>query len=199
MYQVKLKRIIVLLIIVAMAFAYTGMVGANNDAPNCCNAPGRQCTSNAEWVAGYYAYKRGECPAYVPQTVADERGEAPNCCNAPGRQCTSNAEWVAGYYAYKRGECPAQVLQSAPPAGTSSESANIGSWIQSSSFSKAFAAEAAANSWTKSLNQDKQEPAVYRPLTELPEETSPAEAVEVRNENIRYLVNCFCAVANADS
>ena len=155
MYPIKPKRVFLLLILAAIAFHFAGIAGAREDSPNCCNAPGWECAEYGEWVDGYYAYIRGECPEFVPQSV--------------------------------------------PPADSGSESVVIGKWSQSVSYSRQFAAEAAANSWTASLGDDDLPEPVFRPLTELPDETTPAEAVAIRNENIRYLFTCFCAVKTTRS
>ena len=195
MNQVKFWRITALLLLAAMAFAYAGVASANDDEPNCCDAAGWECTVHSEWVAGYYAYIRGECTTQAQS--GEVQDAAPNCCNSPGWECTAHSDWVSGYYAYQRGECSDGVPQSVPPAGSGSASVTIGKWTHSASFARAFHAEAAANPWSRSLHQNRDLPEPeYTPLTELPDETSPAEAVVIRNENIRYLFTCGCAVAN---
>ena len=79
---------------------------------NCCYVD-RQCQSDQEWVAGYWAYQNNQCPASpssAPQTPAQPVGGAPatvdNCCFVD-RQCQSDAQWEAGYWAYQRNQCAA--------------------------------------------------------------------------------------------
>lgn len=66
MCQVKPKIIVVLLMLAATAYS---IVGAEEDYPNCCNAPGWNCVIYDDWVVGYYAYIDGACPAFIAQSV----------------------------------------------------------------------------------------------------------------------------------
>lgn len=82
---------------------------------NCCFV-NRQCQSNQEWVDGYWAFQRNECPAsgQTPQqTVTQPERSTPanvnNCCFI-GWQCRTDGEFVRGYWAYKSNQCAA-----APP------------------------------------------------------------------------------------
>ena len=78
---------------------------------NCCGID-RQCQREDEWVAGYWAYQRGQCGAPAPtgQTPAAGSQPAPavtdNCCGID-RQCHSDQQWIDGYWAYQRGQCGA--------------------------------------------------------------------------------------------
>jgi len=94
---------------------------------NCCYVD-RQCHSDQEWLAGYWAYQNGQCPAPVqpqPATPAQPVVSAPanvdNCCLVD-RHCQSDAEWLAGYWAYQNGQCAApaqpQRVTSARPSAS---------------------------------------------------------------------------------
>ena len=79
---------------------------------NCCFVD-RQCQSDQEWIAGYWAYQNQQCVApgqTQPTTPAQPVGSAPatvdNCCFVD-RQCQSDAQWEAGYWAYQRNQCAA--------------------------------------------------------------------------------------------
>ena len=77
---------------------------APSDIDNCCFVD-RQCHSEQEWVDGYLAYQRGECPAgttSAQQTSTGGSGASnsiDNCCFV-NRECASEQEWVDGYAAY---------------------------------------------------------------------------------------------------
>ena len=82
---------------------------------NCCHVD-RLCITNDEWVAGYWAYQRNQCPAQAqPQasSASQPSADIDNCCFVD-RQCTTDDEWVAGYWAFQNNECaaPAQQRQS---------------------------------------------------------------------------------------
>ena len=77
---------------------------------NCCFVD-RQCRSDEEWVAGYWAFQSQECPASVqpqpaasaspPLTVPTNGG---NCCNR-GWQCRFPEEKAQGYWVYQMNQC----------------------------------------------------------------------------------------------
>ena len=82
------------------------------DINNCCFV-NRQCAADQEWVDGYWAYQRNECPIAAPingqtstQPVNSTPANVDNCCFL-GRHCTTDAEWVSGYWAYQNGQCGA--------------------------------------------------------------------------------------------
>ena len=82
---------------------------------NCCHVD-RLCITNDEWVAGYWAYQRNQCPAQAqPQasSASQPSDDIDNCCFVD-RQCATDEEWVAGYWAFQNNECaaPAQQRQS---------------------------------------------------------------------------------------
>ncbi len=99
---------------------------------NCCGID-RQCQSEAEWEAGYWAYQNGQCPASAqpqPVTPAQPVASAPanvdNCCHVD-RQCQSDQDWIVGFYAFRNGKCPASAQpQPATPAQfAANTSANV--------------------------------------------------------------------------
>ena len=93
-----------------------------SDIDNCCFV-NRQCQSDADWVSGYYAFQRNECPISAPtsqisspQPVSSEVSQVDNCCFL-GWQCQSDAEWRNGYWAYKAGQCGGSPATSAASGG----------------------------------------------------------------------------------
>ena len=67
----------------------------------------RQCTVDAEWVSGYWAFQEGQCP--VPeqtllQTTTTVDLQTNNCCST-GWQCHSDADWARGYRAFQTNQC----------------------------------------------------------------------------------------------
>lgn len=92
-----------------------GQPAAEGNIDNCCFVD-LQCSTNQEWVNGYWAFQNGQCqaPASASQPSAPEPTAASqvsdNCCGI-NRQCHSEQEWVDGYWAYQRGQCgaPSQI------------------------------------------------------------------------------------------
>ena len=96
------------------------------DIDNCCFV-NRQCVTNQDWVQGYHAFQRNECPVGTtsaqptsPQPVSGAPASIDNCCYA-GWQCHTDEEWRKGYHAYQSNQC-AGPSQSTPapqqiPAG----------------------------------------------------------------------------------
>lgn len=83
---------------------------ASSDINNCCFVD-RQCNSDQEWVNGYWAFQRNECPVGSVSTVetsaqpiSSTPAEVDNCCFT-GWQCHSNADWDRGYWAYQNNQC----------------------------------------------------------------------------------------------
>ena len=77
---------------------------------NCCFVD-RQCATDQEWIAGYWAFQNKQCPApsrSQPQTRAEASAQVQidNCCFVD-RECKSDEEWTAGYWAFQHGHCPA--------------------------------------------------------------------------------------------
>ena len=93
---------------------------------NCCFVD-RQCQSDQEWIAGYWAYQNNQCaapaqpqPATPTQPASSESADVNNCCGID-RQCSSDQEWTDGYWAFQNGQCaaptPVQRVFSAPATG----------------------------------------------------------------------------------
>ena len=85
---------------------------------NCCFV-NRSCATNQEWVEGWHAFRRNECPSGQPVAPVSAPAGQPidNCCNV-NRQ--TNQDWVNGWHAFRRNECPTGQSSSAPvsaPAG----------------------------------------------------------------------------------
>ncbi len=83
-----------------------------SDVNNCCFV-NRQCKNDQEWLDGYWAFQRNECPAAastMPATAVqpDNNSQAGvnNCCFV-GWQCNSDDDWVRGYWAYRNKQCDA--------------------------------------------------------------------------------------------
>ena len=78
------------------------------DVDNCCFID-RECKSDQEWVSGYWAFQKNQCPVTNQRTAtAAQPASAPaqidNCCFVD-RQCHSDNDWVRGYWAYQRQQC----------------------------------------------------------------------------------------------
>jgi len=77
---------------------------------NCCFVD-RQCTVDAEWTSGYWAFQNGQCAAplqsglQLPLTsTGSDSSEVNNCCFI-GWQCKSDEEWARGHWAFHLGQC----------------------------------------------------------------------------------------------
>ena len=95
------------LIITGFVFFAVSSAQHNSVIDNCCYV-NRQCATNQEWEAGFYAFQRNECPAGQPAAPVSAPAGQPvdNCCYV-NRQCATNQDWVDGWHAYQRNECPA--------------------------------------------------------------------------------------------
>ena len=74
---------------------------------NCCFVD-RQCATDEEWNAGYYAFQSGQCvapsqPAFRRSTPA----QIDNCCFG-GWQCGADEDWISGYFAFQHDHCAIQ-------------------------------------------------------------------------------------------
>ena len=85
---------------------------ASSDINNCCFVD-RQCSSDQEWVNGYWSFQRNECPlghsspdSTGAQPTGSSPAEADNCCFT-GWHCQSDADWDRGYWAYQKNQCGA--------------------------------------------------------------------------------------------
>ena len=106
--------------------AWTGRVSANppGGAPaptveqpsapaiidNCCFLD-RQCQTDQDWTAGYWAYQRNECAANPPASASQPaQAQSPasanidNCCYL-GWNCHTSDQWKNGYHAYQNNQC----------------------------------------------------------------------------------------------
>ena len=79
---------------------------------NCCFVD-RQCSTDQEWVDGYWAFQNGQCAAPVQtqtqtssQPVSVDTGQTDNCCFL-GWACMTDDEWVRGFHAYRDNQCGA--------------------------------------------------------------------------------------------
>ena len=80
---------------------------AQND--NCCGID-RQCSTNDDWVRGYYAFRNSQCAApdfAMARSAKNEPSQSNNCC-FNGWQCDSDDDWTSGYWAFRRDLCDAQ-------------------------------------------------------------------------------------------
>ena len=72
---------------------------------NCCYVD-RVCTTDFDWVSGYWAFQNKECTvaSHSQQPAAAENID--NCCFIDWL-CTADEEWVSGYYAFQHNYCAA--------------------------------------------------------------------------------------------
>ncbi len=82
------------------------------DVDNCCFVD-RQCQSDQEWTAGYWAFQQGQCGAPSQSTettsqqpVSQTPANVNNCCFVD-RHCATDQEWTAGYRAFQNNQCGA--------------------------------------------------------------------------------------------
>ena len=120
------RTVAVLIAIFVPGFAAVAQTASDID--NCCFVD-RQCHSDADWTAGYWAYQNGQCPAPQPQAVAQTSAQLQpanidNCCFVD-RQCHSDADWTAGYWAYRNGQCPAPRPQTGAQSSPQTQPAHI--------------------------------------------------------------------------
>ena len=106
---------------------YTRVEGSAtpSDVDNCCFID-RQCQSDSEWTAGYWAFQNNQCVAPVQtqtQTstpaISTDAAAIDNCCYV-NRQCNTDQEWQNGYWAYQNNVCGAP--QQSAASGTVSSS-----------------------------------------------------------------------------
>ena len=80
------------------------------DVDNCCFVD-RQCSTDQDWVDGYWAYQNNLCGA-PPQTaeissqqpVSETPATVNNCCFT-GWQCHNDQDWLSGFYAFQENRC----------------------------------------------------------------------------------------------
>ena len=78
---------------------------------NCCFV-NQQCSTDRDWLDGFYAFQRGMCPASAPALPHSPAlpsltrpANVDNCCNV-NRDCQTESDWVDGFYAFQFGSCP---------------------------------------------------------------------------------------------
>ena len=119
--SIRAKSLLILMPLLLLSIP----AGAQID--NCCFVD-RQCTTNEQWVSGYYAFQNHQCaaPADSAQRTSSpsqpQSEQAPtasaaidNCCYVD-RLCQTDEEWVNGYNAYQNNQCgaPSQQRRSTP-------------------------------------------------------------------------------------
>ncbi len=84
--------------------------GTSAPIDNCCFVD-RQCSSDQEWIEGYWAYQNNHCPASTAsqsgtstQAASNAAGQIDNCCFT-GWQCNNNQDWIHGYVAFQNNQC----------------------------------------------------------------------------------------------
>ena len=79
---------------------------------NCCGID-RQCSTNDEWVSGYYAFQNNQCAAPAEQQQGQQARQqrsllAINNCCFTGWHCDTDEEWTSGYWAFQNNHCASQ-------------------------------------------------------------------------------------------
>jgi len=108
------KAVTVMLTLICLSRA------TSSEVNNCCSVD-RQCTTDEEWTAGYYAFQNNQCAAPAdsqqqtmstsqPQPASTASEDIDNCCFVD-RQCSTDEEWINGYNAYQSGQCAAPAQQ----------------------------------------------------------------------------------------
>ena len=82
----------------------------SSQVDNCCFVD-RQCNTDQDWTAGYWAFQQNQCPRPAEsqtQTSAppasNSSAQIDNCCFLDW-QCNTTPEWLAGYHAYQNNQC----------------------------------------------------------------------------------------------
>ena len=88
---------------------------------NCCFVD-RQCTVDAEWTSGYWAFQNNQCAAPLQsrlrtslQSDITDSSQIDNCCFLDW-QCNTDEEWARGYIAFHIDHCdvPAGLIIEGP-------------------------------------------------------------------------------------
>ena len=88
-------------------------ISAAAQTNNCCSID-RQCSTNDEWVSGYYAFRNSECGVESQQpphqTRQDQTPSQNNNCCFSSWDCSTDRDWLIGYWAFRYDQCnpPAQ-------------------------------------------------------------------------------------------
>ena len=72
---------------------------------NCCYVD-RECTTDFDWVSGYWAFQNKECAVSSQPRQPAATEEIDNCCFIDWL-CRADEEWVSGYYAFQHNYCAA--------------------------------------------------------------------------------------------
>ncbi len=105
-------------IVTAILLGAAALAGSASDIDNCCFVD-RQCSTDQQWIDGYWAFQNNQCPAPASsQPVSGTPAQVDNCCFVD-RQCHSDQDWTNGYWAYQNNQCgaPSQTLTSSQPTG----------------------------------------------------------------------------------
>ena len=137
----------------------TGSQQPTSQIDNCCFVD-RQCQSDQEWIAGYWAYQNRQCaapgqpqPATPTQPVASTPATVDNCCGID-RQCSSDQEWTNGYWAYQNNQCGApQATVSQPAISVPTTGGNCCSLGWTCSRNWKGGVEIAQGYWAYQINQ----------------------------------------------
>ena len=102
----------------AIVLGAAALAGSADDIDNCCFVD-RQCSSDQQWIDGYWAFQNNQCPAPAQsQPTGGAPAQVDNCCFVD-RLCNSDQEWTDGYWAYQNNQCgaPSQTPASSQPTG----------------------------------------------------------------------------------
>ncbi len=133
----------------------TGSQQPTAQIDNCCFVD-RQCQSDQEWLAGYWAYQNNQCaapgqpqPAPQSQPASSPSAEVNNCCGID-RQCSSDQEWTNGYWAFQNGQCAAPAQPAIIVPTTGGNCCSLG-WTCSTNWKGGV--EVAQGYWAYQINQ----------------------------------------------
>ena len=79
--------------------------GSQSEVDNCCFVD-RQCSTEDQWVSGYFAFQNNQCNVPPTQTmqsqpqVSSQPAEIDNLCYTV-RTCYTPQDWLDGYYAFQ--------------------------------------------------------------------------------------------------
>lgn len=136
------------------------VTSAPANVDNCCYVD-RQCQSEAEWEAGYWAYQNGQCPASAQpqpvtsaQPVASVPANVDNCCIIDNLNCVTDFEWRRGYWAYQVGHCAAPGQhQSTTPALPAASAPTTGGNCCDTVWQCRFEEDRVQGYWAYQINQ----------------------------------------------
>ncbi len=83
---------------------------------NCCYVD-RQCTVDADWTSGYWAFQNNQCAAPLQsrlqissQPANSSTGTIDNCCFLDW-QCNTDEEWARGHFVFHNNQCKHRGLE----------------------------------------------------------------------------------------